>query len=170
MIGGFARPSSNSPWATLVISITIKDTNLILCFEYKRLNSITKDDKYLLSRIDDALNQLQGATVLSSVDQQHEEACKKTSFTCTKRLFKYSTMPFGLCDGTNTFQRLVDIVVSKLRWQWINIYYGKKSSLMQDLYCIFQCLIDMGLKMQHCMDELTYLAHVYVGFNVTRSR
>lgn len=41
----------------------------------------------------------------------------KTAFICREGMFKYLTMPFGLCNAGATFQRLVDIVLSGLTYE-----------------------------------------------------
>ena len=45
-----------------------KDGSTCFCIDYHRLNTITKNDTYPLSRIDDTLDHLHGATIFSSID------------------------------------------------------------------------------------------------------
>jgi hypothetical protein len=39
-----------------------------MCIDYWELNKVTVKNKYLLPRIDDLLDQLQGASVFSKID------------------------------------------------------------------------------------------------------
>ena len=54
---GVIRPSK-SPWAGPVVLIAKKDGNSRFCVDYRRLNAITKQDVFLLPRIDDSLDLL----------------------------------------------------------------------------------------------------------------
>lgn len=49
-----------------------KDGTLRLCIDYRQLNKVTIRNKYLLPRIDDLFDQLQGAQVFSKFDLRLE--------------------------------------------------------------------------------------------------
>ena len=46
----------------------------------------------------------------------------KTAFTCSEGLFQFKVLPFGCCNGVATFQRLMDYVLSGLRWKVCLLY------------------------------------------------
>ena len=56
---GFIRPSV-SAWGAPVLIVKNKNGTLRLCIDYRELNKITIKNKYLLPRIDDLFDQLQG--------------------------------------------------------------------------------------------------------------
>ena len=58
---GFIR-SSVSPWGVPVLFVKKKNGTMRLCIDYRQLNKVTIKNKYLLSRIDDLFDQLQGAS------------------------------------------------------------------------------------------------------------
>jgi hypothetical protein len=64
---GVASPSY-SPWALPVVLVEKKDASTRFCVDYRRLNALTKKDNYPLPRIDDTLDQLESATIFSSLD------------------------------------------------------------------------------------------------------
>ncbi|WVZ84578.1 hypothetical protein U9M48_031601 [Paspalum notatum var. saurae] len=65
---GYIRPSF-SPLAFPVLLVEKKDTDVKrMCVDYRALNKVTVKNKYLLSRIDDLFDQLQGACVFSKID------------------------------------------------------------------------------------------------------
>ncbi|GKF54655.1 hypothetical protein Tco_0164995 [Tanacetum coccineum] len=57
---GFIRPSS-SPWGAPILFVKKKDGSMRMCIDYHELNKVTVKNAYLLPRIDDLFDQLQGA-------------------------------------------------------------------------------------------------------------
>ncbi|GKG16461.1 putative reverse transcriptase domain-containing protein, partial [Tanacetum coccineum] len=66
---GFIHPSS-SPWGAPVLFVKKKDGSFRMCINYRELNKLTVKNRYLLSRIDDLFDQLQGSSVYSKIDLQ----------------------------------------------------------------------------------------------------
>ena len=64
---GYVRPSA-SPWGAPVLFVKKKDGSFRLCIDYRELNKVTIKNRYPLPRIDDLLDQLQGARVFSKID------------------------------------------------------------------------------------------------------
>jgi hypothetical protein len=176
---GVALPSY-SPWASHVVLVEKKDSSTCFCVDYWRLNSITKKDTYPLPRIDEMLDQLQGTRIFSSLDLASgfwqvplmKNAKEKTAFVCKEGLYEFDTMPFGLCNATGTFQRLMDVVLGNLRWERALVYvddiivFSKTfEQHLTDLQRIFERLVAAGLKIKpsKCsmgLTELVYLGHV----------
>ena len=89
--------------------------------DYRSLNSVTKFDWFLLTRLDEALDAFAGATVFSSLDlamAYHQVPVKpsdveKTAFIMHVGLFEMPKMPFGLCNAPSTYQRLMAGVLQR---------------------------------------------------------
>jgi hypothetical protein len=64
---GLIRPSV-SPWGVLFIFIQKKDGSWRLYIDYRQLEKETIKNQYLLSRIDDLLDQMKGGMVFSRID------------------------------------------------------------------------------------------------------
>ena len=60
--------SSVSRWGAPVLFVKKKDETLRLCIDYRELNKIAIKNKYLLPRIDDLFDRLQGARVFCKID------------------------------------------------------------------------------------------------------
>ncbi|GJX11966.1 putative reverse transcriptase domain-containing protein, partial [Tanacetum coccineum] len=84
---GFIRPSS-SPWGALVLFVKKNDGSFRMCIDYRELNKLTIKNHYLLLRIDDLFDQLQGSQYFSKIDLRsgyhqirvHEDDIPKTAF------------------------------------------------------------------------------------------
>ncbi|GKC03278.1 putative reverse transcriptase domain-containing protein [Tanacetum coccineum] len=57
---GFIRPSS-LPWGAPILFVKKKDGSMRMCIDYHELNKVTVKNAYLLPRINDLFDQLQGA-------------------------------------------------------------------------------------------------------------
>jgi hypothetical protein len=64
---GFIRPST-SPYGAPVLFVHKKDKTLRMCVDYRLLNKLTVKNKYPLPRIDELIDQLQGAEIFSKID------------------------------------------------------------------------------------------------------
>ena len=126
---GTIEPAS-SPWASNVVLVKKKDGSLRCCIDYRQLNTVTRKDVYPLPRIDDCLDAMGSATLFSTFDlrssyHQVEVAPQdrdKTTFICPRGMYRYRTMPFGLCNAGATFQRLMDVVMSGLHLDVCLVY------------------------------------------------
>ena len=64
---GFIRLSTSSRGAPVPF-VKKKDDSFRICIDYRELNKVTIKNKYLLPRIDDLFDQLQGASYFSKID------------------------------------------------------------------------------------------------------
>nr|GFA14686.1 putative reverse transcriptase domain-containing protein [Tanacetum cinerariifolium] len=64
---GLIRPSS-SPWGAPVLFVKKKNGSFRMCIDYKESNKLTVKYHYLLPRIDDLFDQLQGSSIYSKID------------------------------------------------------------------------------------------------------
>ena len=113
---------SNSPWASPIVLARKKDGTLRMCVDYRKLNSVTKPDKFPLPRIDDLLDQLGKSKYFSTLDlaagfwqiRMNKSSKEKTAFVTQNGLFEFQVMPFGLTNAPAVFQRLMQRVISDL--------------------------------------------------------
>ncbi|GJW96189.1 hypothetical protein Tco_0177997 [Tanacetum coccineum] len=64
---GFIRPSS-SPWEAPVLFVKKKDGSFRMCIDCRELNKLTIKNRYLLPKIDDLSDQLQGLQYFSKIN------------------------------------------------------------------------------------------------------
>ncbi|GKD67483.1 putative reverse transcriptase domain-containing protein [Tanacetum coccineum] len=114
---GFIRPSS-SPWGAPVLFIKKKDRSFHMCIDYRELDKLTVKNRYLLLRIDDLFDQLQGSSVYSKIDLRsgyhqlrvREEDIPKTAFRTHYGHYEFQVMPFGLTNAPAVFMDLMNRV------------------------------------------------------------
>ena len=59
---------STSPWASPVVLVPKKDGSQRFCANFRKLNSLTKEDVYPLPRVDDILDTLGNAKYFTTLD------------------------------------------------------------------------------------------------------
>lgn len=103
-----------------MILATKKDGTMRYCVDYRVLNAAPIDCTYLLYLVDECIESLLDAKILSSLNRlcgyckvpmatgNHE----KTTFKSHMSTFRYSHMTFGVWNTPDTFHREVDIMLS----------------------------------------------------------
>nr|GFA84609.1 putative reverse transcriptase domain-containing protein [Tanacetum cinerariifolium] len=112
---GFIRPSS-SPWGAPVLFVKKKDGSFWMCIDYRELNKLTVKNRYLLPRIDDLFDQLQGSSVYSKIDLRsgyhqlrvREEDVPKIAFKTRFGHYEFQVMPFELTNAPTVFMDLMN--------------------------------------------------------------
>jgi hypothetical protein len=89
-----------------------------MCIDYRALNEVTIKNMYLLSWIEDLLDQLRGASVFSKIDLRsgyhllriRPSDILKTAFITKYGLYEYTIMSFGLTNAPAFFMYLMNSV------------------------------------------------------------
>ena len=119
-----------SPWASNVVLVKKSDGTLRCCIDYRKLNVVTRKNVYPLPRINDCLEAMASAKLFSSIDLKSSynqipvapQDRDKTAFICPHGMYRYKTMPFGLCNAGSTFERCADIIFSGLHLDVCLVY------------------------------------------------
>ena len=172
-----------SPWASNVVLVKKKDGSLRCCIDYRQVNSLTRKDAYPLPRIDACLDAMSGAQWFSTFDLRasyHQvkvdpRDADKTAFICPRGMYRFRTMPFGLCNAGATFQRLMDIVMSGLHPEICLIYLddiivfsASAEQHLERLITVLNRIRTAGLKLkpEKCsffQKSVSFLGHVISG-------
>ncbi len=126
---GVIEPCQSS-WASPVVLVTKKDGTTRFCVDYHKLNDVTKKDAYPQPMINDTLDALRGSMYFSTLDlysgywqvEMDQRDIEKTAFVTQQGLFRFTIMPFGLCNAPATFERLMELVLKDLNLKICLIY------------------------------------------------
>ena len=145
---GFIYAISDSSWVSLVHVVPKKGgftvirnekdeliptrtvTGWRVCIDYRKLNTATRKDHFLLPFIDQLLDRLVGHPHFCFLDGYSRynqiaiapEDQDKTTFTCPFGTFPFRRMPFGLCNAPGTFQRCMMSIFSDLVEEVMEIF------------------------------------------------
>nr|GEX99422.1 putative reverse transcriptase domain-containing protein [Tanacetum cinerariifolium] len=176
---GFIRPSS-SPWGAPVLFVKKKDGSFQMCIDYRELNKLTIKNRYLLPRIDDLFDQLQGSSVYLKIDlwsgyhqlRIREEDIPITAFRTRYGHYEFQVMPFRLTNAPAVFMNLMNRVCKSYLDKFviifiddILIYSGNKEEHGEHLKTILNLLRSEKLytkfsKCNFCLDSVQFLGHV----------
>ena len=132
------------------------------------------------SQVDDSLEALSSSRWVSTLDllsgywqvEIDEKDRPKTAFTAGDGLFEFRVMPFGLCNAPAVFQRLMDLVLSGIRWEHCLVYIddivimGKTfKNHLQNLRVVLEKLRGAGLRLKPAKcslfhEKVSFLGHV----------
>src|SRR5579871_597613 len=142
-----------SPWATPILFIKKKNSELHLVVDYRKLNKVTRKDAYPLPRIDELLDSLGNIAVFLTLDMRSgfyqievdPESHEKIVFITKYRTYQYNQLSMGLCNSPAIFQHLVDIVFARSLRNYmvayiddLNIYSKMNNDHFQYLYKVFE--------------------------------
>ncbi len=178
------RPS-NSPFASAVVLANKNDGSKRFCMDFRKLNDLTIKDAFPLPRIDESLESLGTAKYFTSLDmgsafwqvELTEESIAKTAFITCDGLWEWTRMPFGLCNATATFQRLMSKVLKNVSNRYGNLVLCYVDDILiatrtveehlQRLREVFQCLRRAGLKLKASKCKLMDTEIKFLGRRIT---
>ncbi|MBW0469626.1 hypothetical protein O181_009341 [Austropuccinia psidii MF-1] len=99
----FIQPNSSSTGAP-VLFVKKKDRGLCLCFDYYKINPVTRKNKYPVPPMNKLLSVFNGSSIFSKIDLCGAYSLLRikggeehfTAFRTKYRIYEYLVMPFGL--------------------------------------------------------------------------
>jgi len=177
---GYIRPST-SPAGSPILFVPKKDGKLRLCVDYRKLNDITRKDRYALPLIQELQDRFQGTqwfTKLDIPEAYHKIRIKrgdewKTAFRSRYGHYEYTVMPFGLTNAPASFQRFINDILREHLDKFVTVYLddiliytkGNKSLHTHHIQAVLKKLekAELNLKVDKCefyKQEIEYLGSV----------
>jgi len=169
--------SSVSPRGALVLLVKKKDDIMRLCVDYRQLKKVTIKNWYPFSRIDDLMDQLVGAKVLSKIDLRsgyHQIRVKmddisKIAFQTRYGHYEYFVMPFDMTNATGVFMEYMNRIFHPYLDHFVVVFiddilvYSKSEE--EHLRIVLYTLKEKRLftKLSKCefwLREVSFLSHV----------
>ena len=171
---------SQSLWCNAVVLVRKRDGTLRFCVDFRCLNAWTKKDSYPLSCIQEVLESMAGSAHFSSMDfksgfwqiKMAQESHQYTTFMVGNLgFYKFTRMPFRLCNAPATFQCIMQNTLGELNLMYCMIYldnviiFGRtEEEHLEHLHIVFERFREFNLKLKpsKCLffqSEIVYLAH-----------
>ena len=147
------------------------------------MNSFTAKDAYPIPRIDESLSKLVDVKFSTTLDLEsafwqvplRKQDRNKVGFACELRFLQWKRMPFGLCNATATFQRLMAQALTSVMNKYGNLMICHVDDVviatptLEDhidrLNEVFACMKRAGLKCKtskcdNLKDSIKYLGRM----------
>ena len=172
---------SKSPWACGVVMAKEKGDQLRFCCDFRYLNSVAVKDAYPTPRIDQSLSKLGDTKFFTTLDLEsafwqvplRKQDRDKIGLACELELFQWKRMPFGRCNATASFQRLLTHALTSVTKKYGNLMrcyvddVVKATPTLEDhierLDEVFACMKRAGLKCKPFNCEILKDSNKHLG-------
>ena len=175
---------SQLPWCNSVVLVWKKDGTLCFCVYFRCLNMWTKKDSYPLPCIQEALESMVGSAHFSSMDfklgfwqiKMAPESQQYMAFTVGNLgFYKFTHMPFGLCNAPAMFQHLMQNTLGELNLTYCVIYLDDviifgcmKEEHLEHLGIVFERFWEFNLKLKPSKCSFFQLEIIYLAHHISQ--
>ena len=172
---------SKSPYASQVVIVCKKTSEIHLCVNFRRLNAISIHDSFPLPHVKEALQAVQAAVWFSSFDlaqgylhiAMEEADILKTAFCAgSSGLYEFTHVPFGLTNAGASFCHLMEMCIGDQQYVTLLFYlddiciFAETANQMLDhIELVFSHLKEFNLKIKpkksyFFQTSVTFLGHI----------
>ena len=118
---------SQAPFASPILFAEKSNNDLRFCVDYRRLNQITKRNRYLIPLIDEVLVKIQDYKYMTRLDiiaafnklRMHSDSEDFTTFITSLDTYKYRVLSFELINGPVNYQQYMNDIL----FDYLNDFY-----------------------------------------------
>ena len=126
---GFITPTT-APYSSPVLFTLTTNGDLRFCVNYRKLNAMTKRNRYPLPLIKEVIGKVLGCKHLTRLDiiavfnklRIYPESEDFTTFVTALGAFKYRVLPFGLTNGPSSFQQYINEALWEFLDKFVQAY------------------------------------------------
>ena len=121
---------SNSQWSSPIVPVRKKDGQLRMCIDYRKLNTITKPDKFPMPNLSDYIYSAHNSKYFTKLDlvkgfyqsPLDENSRKYTAFSTPHNHYQFKRLSFGLKNSGIAFQKNMQQILSEFCFNNVLIY------------------------------------------------
>jgi len=180
---------SDSPWSSRIVPVRKKDGQMRLCVDYRKLNSVTKPDKFPMPNLCDSVYAAHGMQYFTLVDlvkgyyqiELDEDSRKYTAFSTSHDHYQFKRVSFGLKNSGIAFQRSMQQILSDFPNKNVIVYIDDilvmTKTFDEHLILVRKILTTLknnGIKIKTAkceffQSEVTFLGHVISNGGLRKS-
>ena len=170
---------SKSPWSSPVVLVKKEDGQPRLCFDYRKVNSVTKHDSFPMPRIEDCIDRIGNAKFITKLDllkgywqvALSPRAQEISAFVTSDGLYECKVMPFGMRNSAATFQRLMTLILKDITGcavyiDDILIFSSSWDDHLLTLEKVFKAISEAGLVVNLKKCEFAKANVIYLGHEI----
>lgn len=170
---------SCSPWSSPVVLVKKEGGQHRLCFDYRKVNAVTKTDSFPLPRVEDCIDRVGSAKFITKLDLLKgywqiglsPRARQISAFVTGDGLYECKVMPFGMKNAAATFQRLMNRITQELEGCIVYIddliiFSDDWETHLKRLEALFQALRKAGLVVNLKKSDFAQAKVIYLGHEV----
>ena len=180
LLGSDLIEYSQSPFSAAVVPVSKRCGSLRMCVDYRRLNAVTKTEKFPMPNLTDLVYRAGGVRYFTKLDitkgyyhvPLEKESRKYTAFSTHQNHYQFKTLSFGLKNSGIAFQRAMQQVLAQCHSRDVMCYIDDILITSKDfdghlklVGKVLQTLSESGIKVklakcEFFQSEVQFLGHV----------
>lgn len=180
---------SHSQWSSPIVPVRKKNGDLRMCIDYRKVNSVTKQDRFPMPNLTDSIYAACNMKYFTSLDlikgyyqvPIEENSRPYTAFSTTHNHYQFKRLSFGLRNSGLAFQRTMQDILKGIGDNNVIVYIDDilimTNTFEEHLQLVGQVLTTLGnygikVKVNKCeffQEQVTFLGHLISNRGIKKS-